>query len=80
MFHKNNDEKLGKFEARADEGIILGYSSRKKGYKCCYKRLRKIVEFIDVVIPQPLHSFVPIFFSHATNGMTYSLFFLAHKK
>ena len=27
-------EKLGKFEPRANEGILLGYSSRSKGYKC----------------------------------------------
>jgi hypothetical protein len=49
-FIKNNDEKLGKFEPRADEGIFLGYSSRSKAYKCYNKRLRKIVECIDVVI------------------------------
>jgi hypothetical protein len=47
---KNNDEKLGKFELRADEGIFLDYSSRSKAYKCYNKRLRKIVECIDVVI------------------------------
>jgi hypothetical protein len=49
-FIKNNDEKLGKFEPRANEGIFLGYSSRSKAYKCYNKRLRKIVECIDVVI------------------------------
>ena len=31
---KNNDEKLGKFDARADEGIFLGYASKSKGYMC----------------------------------------------
>lgn len=46
------DEKLGKFEAKEAEGIILGYSSRSKGYKCYNKRLRKIVESIDVVIDE----------------------------
>ena len=50
FFIKNNNEKLGKFEPRADEGIFLGYSSRSKAYKCYNKRLRKIVECIDVVI------------------------------
>ena len=30
---KKTDEKLRKFEPRADQGILLGYSSRSKGYK-----------------------------------------------
>ena len=47
---KNNDEKLGNFEPRADEGIFLGYSFRSKAYKCYNKRLQNIVECIDVVI------------------------------
>ena len=51
-FIKNIDEKLGKFEPRADEGIFLGYSSRSNGYKCYNKRLRKFVECIDVVIDE----------------------------
>lgn len=49
-FNKNNDEKLGKFESRENKGILLGYSSRSKGYKCYNMRLWKIVECIDVVI------------------------------
>ena len=40
------------FEHKGDEGIILGYSSRSKGYKCYNKRLWKIVEIIDVVIDE----------------------------
>ena len=31
---KRTDENIGKFEPRADEGILLGYSSWSKGYKC----------------------------------------------
>ena len=34
LFIKNIDHKLGKFEHRENEGILLGYSSRSKGYKC----------------------------------------------
>jgi len=51
-FIKRTDEKLVKFEPRADEGILLGYSSRSKGYKCYNKRLGKIVESIDVVVDE----------------------------
>ena len=49
---KRTNEKLGKFETRADEGILLGYSSRSKGYKCYNKRLGKIIESIDVVVDE----------------------------
>ena len=53
-FINKNDEKLGKFESRADEGIFLGYSSRIKAYKCYNKILQKIVKCIDVVIDESL--------------------------
>lgn len=49
---KKNDDKIGKFESRADEGIFLGYSSRIKGYICYNKRLQNIVETIYVVIDE----------------------------
>ena len=49
---KRTDENLGKFEPRADEGILLGYSFRSKGCKCYNKRLGKILESIDVVIDE----------------------------
>jgi len=29
----NGKEKLGKFDAKADDGILLGYSSNSKAYK-----------------------------------------------
>lgn len=51
-FTKNNGEKICKFEARKDEGILLGYSSRRKGYKCYNKRYWKIFECIDVLIDE----------------------------
>jgi len=49
---KRTDEKLGKFEPRVDEGILLGYSSRSKGYKCTNKIFGKIIESIDVVVDE----------------------------
>ena len=53
-FINNNDEKLGKYDARADEGIFLGYASKSKGYRCYNKRLHKIVESIDVRFDEDL--------------------------
>eukprot|EP00253_Pinus_taeda_P033589 PITA_33589 len=49
---KNNDENIGKFEPRADEGILLGYSPHSKAYKCYNKRLGRIVDNIDVVVDE----------------------------
>ena len=51
---KNNDENLGKFDARADEGIFLGYASKSKGYRCYNKTLQNIVESIDVRFDEEL--------------------------
>ena len=41
---KRLDENLGKFDARSDEGIFLGYASTKNEYRCYNLRLHKIVE------------------------------------
>ena len=41
---KRLDENLGKFDARSDEGIFLGYASNKKEYICYNIRSHKIVE------------------------------------
>ena len=49
---KRTDEKLDQLEPREDEGILLGYSFRSKGYKCYNKRLGNIVESIDVVVDE----------------------------
>ena len=47
---KINEDDLGKFDSRTDEGIFLGYSSTKKAYSCYNKRLHKIVESVDVKV------------------------------
>jgi hypothetical protein len=41
---KRLDKNLRKFDARSDEGILLGYASTKKAYRCYNIRLHKIVE------------------------------------
>ena len=45
---KRDEDELGKFESRTDEGIFLGYSSNKKVYRCYIKRLQKIVASANV--------------------------------
>lgn len=51
---KNNDEKLGKFDAWFGKGIFLGYSSKCKGYRCYNKILHKIMEYIYVKVDDEL--------------------------
>ena len=47
---KKNDEHLGKYDNRVDEGIFLGYATNSKGYTCYNKRLHKLVDCIDIKI------------------------------
>ena len=47
---KRNEDDLGKFNSRTDEGIFLGYSSTKKAYRCYNKMLHKIVQSLDVKV------------------------------
>jgi hypothetical protein len=49
---KNNDENLGKYDDRVDEGIFLGYATNSKGYICYNKRLHKMVDCIDVKVDE----------------------------
>lgn len=51
---KINEDNLGEFDSKDDEGIFLGYSSTRKGYQCYNKRLCKIVEIIHVRIDKAL--------------------------
>jgi hypothetical protein len=47
---KNNDENIGKYDDRVDEGIFLGYATDSKGYICYNKRLHKLVDCIDIKV------------------------------
>ena len=45
---KREDGRMGKFDTRVDKGILVGYSSTRKAYKCYNLRLNKVVEGIDI--------------------------------
>jgi hypothetical protein len=49
---KNNNENLGKYDDRADEGIFLGCAKNNKGYKIYNKRLHKLVDCIDIKVDE----------------------------
>ena len=53
---KRDDGKIRKFDSQVDEGILVGYSSKRKAYKCYNLRLGKIVETINVKIDESISS------------------------
>lgn len=54
-FIKRDVDGFGSFDSQSDEGIFLGYSTNSKAYKCYNKRLRKMVDSINVRIDEDLH-------------------------
>ena len=46
------DGRMGKFYSCVDKGILAGYSSTRKAYKCYNTRLNKVVESINVTIDE----------------------------
>jgi hypothetical protein len=49
---KREDGRMGKFESRVDKGILVGYSSTRKEYKCYNLRFNKVVESINITIDE----------------------------
>jgi hypothetical protein len=43
---------MGNFESRVDKGVLVGYSSTRKAYKCYNLRLNKVVESINITIDE----------------------------
>jgi hypothetical protein len=41
---------MRKFESGVDKGVLVGYSSTRKAYKCYNLRLKNVVERINVTI------------------------------
>lgn len=46
------DDVTRKFDAKFDEGIFLGYSTKSKEFKCYKKRTNKIVESVNVKVDE----------------------------
>jgi hypothetical protein len=49
---KIEDGRIGKFDSRVDKGTLVGYSSKRKTYKCLNLRLNIIVESINVTVDE----------------------------
>jgi hypothetical protein len=49
---KREDGRMGKFDSHVDKGILVGYSSTRKSYKCYNLRLNKVVESINVTVDE----------------------------
>ena len=46
----NDRENLGKFDAKSDEGIFLGYSTNSWAYRVFNKRTKTVMESINVEV------------------------------
>ena len=52
FIHNNGKNNLGKFDARSDEGIFVGYSMHSKAYRIFNKRTKTIEESIHVIFDE----------------------------
>ncbi|GJV55992.1 integrase, catalytic region, zinc finger, CCHC-type containing protein [Tanacetum coccineum] len=53
-------ENLGKFQAKADIGIFVGYAPSRKGYRIYNKRTRRLMETIHVTFDEMHQSMAPV--------------------
>jgi hypothetical protein len=49
---KREDGRMRNFDSRVDKGVLVGYSSTRKEYKCYNVRFNKVVERINVTIDE----------------------------
>ncbi|GJY97017.1 retrovirus-related pol polyprotein from transposon TNT 1-94 [Tanacetum coccineum] len=56
----NDSEDLGKFQAKADIGIFVGYAPTRKGYRIYNKRTRRLIEIIHVTFDEMHQSMAPV--------------------
>ncbi|GKD77434.1 retrovirus-related pol polyprotein from transposon TNT 1-94 [Tanacetum coccineum] len=55
----NDSENLGKFQAKSDIGIFVGYAPSRKGYRIYNKRTRRLMETIHVTFDEMHQSMAP---------------------
>ncbi|GJZ33387.1 putative ribonuclease H-like domain-containing protein [Tanacetum coccineum] len=61
LCYPTNDSKdLGKFQAKADIGIFVGYAPSRKGYRIYNKRTRRLMETIHVTFDEMHQSMAPV--------------------
>ncbi|GJX76081.1 retrovirus-related pol polyprotein from transposon TNT 1-94, partial [Tanacetum coccineum] len=56
----NDSEDLGKFQAKADIGIFVGYAPSRKGYRIYNKRTRRLMETIHVTFDEIHQTIAPV--------------------
>ncbi|GJX68940.1 retrovirus-related pol polyprotein from transposon TNT 1-94 [Tanacetum coccineum] len=56
----NDSEDLGKFQAKADIGIFIGYAPSRKGYRIYNKRTRRLMETIHVTFDEMHQTMAPV--------------------
>ncbi|GJZ86386.1 retrovirus-related pol polyprotein from transposon TNT 1-94, partial [Tanacetum coccineum] len=56
----NDSENLGKFQAKADIGIFVGYAPSRKGYRIYNKRTRRLMETIHVIFDEMHQKMAPV--------------------
>ncbi|GJR65763.1 retrovirus-related pol polyprotein from transposon TNT 1-94 [Tanacetum coccineum] len=56
----NDSEDLGKFQAKADIGIFVGYAPSRKGYRIFNKRTRRLMETIHVTFDEMHPTMAPV--------------------
>ena len=52
----NDHENLGKFDAKSDEGIFLGYSTNSRAYRVFNKRTKMVMESINVEVDDAIRN------------------------
>ncbi|GJS82218.1 retrovirus-related pol polyprotein from transposon TNT 1-94 [Tanacetum coccineum] len=60
VVERRNREDLGKFQAKADIGIFVGYAPSRKGYRIYNKRTRRLMETIHVTFDEMHQTMAPV--------------------